>query len=374
MKSKLGLVMTGGGARAAYQVGVVRAIYEILRKDQNLFDVITGNSAGAINSTYLAANAKDWDVATNNLMALWKRIKPQNIYDLRARTISELGMKWLGGTMLGGLTSKGSDINHVLDTEPLRKLLKREIEFHHIQQNLSDNSLHGVALSTTNYNSGSNVVFYQGSHEISDWSRSDRFSVREDLNLDHLMASAAIPFFFPPIKVGMSYYGDGCIRQTTPLSPAIHLGSDKIIAIGVRYPHNQQRMQDLAFSPFKNPSIGQITGVMMNAIFLDSLEADVERMVKINELILNGHHKEFKSIPIFTVRPSRDLGKMTEKLNEELPATLRYLLKGIGVSDNEGLDLLSYLAFDQSYTVPLMELGYDDTYKAKNQLQDFIGA
>jgi NTE family protein len=373
MKSKLGLVMTGGGARAAYQVGVVRAIYEILKKDQHLFDIITGNSAGAINSTYLAANAKDWDVATTNLMALWKRIKPQNIYDLRARTISELGMKWLGGTMLGGLTSKGSDINHVLDTAPLRKLLSREIEFHHIQQNLADNSLHGVALSTTNYNSGSNVIFYQGSNDISDWARSDRFSVREDLNLDHLMASAAIPFFFPPIKVGESYYGDGCIRQTTPLSPAIHLGADKIIAIGVRYPHNQQRMQDLAFSPFKNPSIGQITGVMMNAIFLDSLEADVERMLKINELILDGHHKEFKSIPIFTVRPTRDLGKMTEKLNEELPATLRYLLKGIGVSDKEGLDLLSYLAFDQSYTVPLMELGYEDTYKVKNQLIDFIG-
>lgn len=373
MKSKLGLVMTGGGARAAYQVGVVRAIYEILKKDQNLFDVITGNSAGAINSTYLAANAKDWDVATANLMALWKRIKPQNIYDLRARTVSELGMKWLSGTFLGGLTSKGSEINHLLDTEPLRKLLKREIEFHHIQQNLSDNSLHGVALSTTNYNSGSNVIFFQGSHEINNWSRSDRFSVREDLNLDHLMASAAIPFFFPPVKVRESFYGDGCIRQTTPLSPAIHLGADKIIAIGVRHPHNQQRMQDLAFSPFKNPSIGQITGIMMNAIFLDSLEADVERMVKINELIREGQHKEFKSIPILTIRPSRDLGKMTEKLTEELPPTLRYLLKGIGVSEKEGLDLLSYLAFDQSYTVPLMELGYDDTYKIKSQIEDFSG-
>lgn len=371
MNSKLGLVMTGGGARAAYQVGVVRAIYEILKKDSHLFDVITGNSAGAINSTYLAAHAKDWDVATINLMALWKRIKPQNVYDLRARTISELGMKWLAGTLLGGMTSTGSHVNHFLDTEPLRKLLNREIEFHHIQQNLEDQTLHGVALSTTNYNSGSNVIFYQGNVEISDWARSDRFSARQELNIDHLMASAAIPFFFPPIKVGDSYYGDGCIRQTTPLSPAIHLGANKIIAIGVRYPHNQQRMQDLAFSPYKNPTLGQITGVMMNAIFLDSLEADVERMQKINTLIKEGHRDEFKVIPILMLRPSRDLGKMTEKLTAELPPTLRYLLKGIGVSDKEGLDLLSYLAFDQSYTVPLMELGYEDTIKLKSEIQDF---
>lgn len=374
MKSKLGLVMTGGGARAAYQVGVVRAIYEILRKDDHLFDVITGNSAGAINSTYLASNAKDWDTATMNLMDLWKRIKPQNVYDLRARTVTELGMKWLGGTVLGGLTPKGSMVNHLLDTTPLSKLLKREIDFKQIQKNIEEGTLHGVALSTTNYNSGSNVIFYQGSTDISDWSRSDRFSSRQELNIDHLMASSAIPFFFPPIKVGDSFYGDGCIRQTTPLSPAIHLGADKVIAIGIRYPHNQQRMQDLAFSPFGNPTIGQITGVMMNAIFLDSLESDVERMMKINGLIREGHREEFKSIPILMLRPSRDLGKMTEKLTEELPPTLRYLLKGIGVSENEGLDLLSYLAFDKCYTVPLMDLGFEDTMKLKSQIEDFIGA
>lgn len=374
MHPRLGLVMTGGGARAAYQVGVTRALYEISGKEKHLFDIITGNSAGAINSIYLAANAQDWDVGTHNLMSLWKKIKPQHVFDLRARTVSELGLKWLGGTVLGGLTQKGSNVNHLLDTEPLRKMLNREIDFYHIQDNIKKGFLRGVSLSTTNYNSGSSVIFYQGTEDIKDWSRTDRFSVRQDLSLDHLMASASIPFFFPPIKVGMSFYGDGCIRQTTPLSPAIHLGAKKIVAVGVRYPHNQQRMQDLAFSPFANPTIGQISGVMMNAIFLDSLEADVERMSRINELIAAGTPEHFKSIPILTIRPSRDLGKMTEKLNEELPATLRYLLKGIGVSDKEGLDLLSYLAFDASYTVPLMELGYEDTFKVKEEVLKFIDA
>ena len=374
MDKKLGLVMTGGGARAAYQVGVVRAFYEIMKKDEKLFDVITGNSAGAINASYLASNAANWDIATTNLMDLWKNLKPQNIYDLRIRSISELGAKWLGGTVFGGLTPKGSHVNHLLDTDPLRKLLLRELDFKQIKQNIADNLLRGFALSSTNYNSGSNVVFYQGANDIQNWARSDRFSVRVDLEVEHIMASSAIPFFFPPIKVGESYYGDGCIRQTTPLSPAIHLGAEKIIAIGVRYPHNQQRMQDLAMSPFKNPTIGQITGVMMNAVFLDSLEADVERMTKINSLIKEGHKEEFKAIPILMLRPSKDLGKMTERLNEELPPMLRYLLKGIGVSDKEGLDLLSYLAFDHSYTVPLMELGYEDTLKKRSEIEDFIAS
>jgi NTE family protein len=374
MIQNLGLVMTGGGARAAYQVGVVRALYEVLKNESSFFDIITGNSAGAINSTYLASNAKDWDMATNNLVDLWKRLKPQHVYDLRARTVTGLGVKWLGGAVFGGLTPTGSHINHLLDTAPLRRLLTREVDFEDIKKNIQDKTLRGVALSTTNYNSGSNVVFFQGASDISDWSRSDRFSLREDLNIDHLMASAAIPFFFPPIKVGESYYGDGCVRQTTPLSPAIHLGAKKIIAIGVRYPHNQKRMQDLALSPFNDPTIGQISGVMMNAVFLDSLESDVERMMKINSLIREGRHDEFKAIPILMLRPSRDLGRMTEKLNEELPPTLRYLLKGIGVSDKEGLDLLSYLAFDKSYTVPLMELGYEDTIKKRDEIQDFIGA
>jgi NTE family protein len=374
MESKLALVMTGGGARAAYQVGVTRALYEITRKKQGLFDIITGNSAGAINATYLAANAQDWNLATDQLMTLWKNLVPQVIYDLRARSITEIGLKWLSGTVFGGLTEKGTQVNHLLDTTPLRKLIQREIDFSQINHNIHQGILRGVALSTTNYNSGSNVIFYQGSNEVRDWSRSDRFSMRCDLTIDQLMASAAIPFFFPPIKVGESYYGDGCIRQTTPLSPAIHLGAQKIIAVGIRYPHHQARMRDMAMASIPNPTIGQITGVLMNAIFLDSLEADVERMNKINDLIKQGTPEHFKSIPIYVIRPSRDLGKMTEKLDQQLPPILRYLLKGIGVSGKEGLDLLSYLAFDSSYTQPLVELGHEDTIRQKDDILRFIDA
>jgi len=374
MNKKIGLVMTGGGARSAYQVGATRALYEITKRTEKLFEVITGNSAGAINSTYLASNAENWDVATSNLIDLWKKLKTNNVYDLSGRTISNIGLKWVSGTVLGGMTHKGSNINYFLDTEPLRKLASREINFDHIENNIQSGHLHGVALSTTNYFSGSNVVFFEGQPTIKDWARSDRFSYRTKLNIDHLMASSAIPFFFPPVKIGESFFGDGCIRQTTPLSPAIHLGAQKIIAVGVRYPHSGSRMQDLTFAPNPNPTFGQITGVMMNSIFMDSLESDVERLMRVNELIQEGQHRELSTIPILMLRPSRDLGKMTERLSTELPASLRYLLKGIGVSDHEGLDLLSYLAFDKSYTHQLIELGYDDTMRNKDEVLKFIDA
>lgn len=372
MNKKYGLVMTGGGARAAYQVGVTRALYEIADKKKNLFDVITGNSAGAINSTYLAANTENWDVATHNLSELWMRITPQNIYDLRTKKISDIGLRLISGTVLGGLTAKGSSINHLLDTSPLRKLAEREVDFKHIQANIDRGNLHGIALSATNYNSGSNVVFYQGKESIKDWTRSDRFSYRTELTVQHMMASAAIPFFFPPVEIGLSHFGDGCIRQTTPLSPAIHLGADKLIAVGVRHAHDKEKMRHMAFSHFPNPTMGQVAGVMLNALFMDSLESDVERLLRTNELIAEGAHPELKPIPILMIRPSKDLGKMTANLSDELPPILRYLLKGIGVSDTEGLDLLSYLAFDVSYTKPLIELGYEDTFKMKDEVLRFF--
>lgn len=371
MSKRTGLVMTGGGARAAYQVGSVRALYEILGKKSRLFDVISGNSAGAINSTYLGANCENWDVATRNLYELWIRVKPQNVYDLRSRTISDLGLKWIGGTVLGGLTPKGSSINHLLDTSPLKALAEREIDFTHISKNVNEKNLYGISLSTTNYNTGTNVVWYEGDPEIKDWARSDRFSSRTLLRVQHLMASSAIPFFFPPVQIGHSFYGDGCIRQTTPLSPAIHLGAQKLIAVGVRHPHHRDKMKNLAFAQFPDPTMGQVAGIMLNAIFLDSLDADVERLLRINELIREGAHPELKTVPILLIRPSRDLGKMTSDIVPHLPPMLRYLLKGIGVTNTEGLDLLSYLAFDESYTKPLMELGYEDTFKMKDEILRF---
>lgn len=186
------------------------------------------------------------------------------------------------------------------------------------------------------------------------------------------MASAAIPIFFPPIKINDSYFGDGCIRQTTPLSPSIHLGADKILAIGIRHPREREKVKTMSFAAIPEPTMGQISGIMLNAIFLDSLDSDIERLTATNKLIAEGENQNLKAIPIHTIRPSKDLGEMSTDISSELPGVLRYLLKGIGVSGNEGLDLLSYLAFDKSYTKPLIELGYEDTYRYKKDIIEFF--
>ena len=377
--ARLGIVLTGGGARAAYQVGVLRGLYEIMRKDKDLFQIVTGNSAGAINAIYLAAHAHDWDVATAQLWDLWKDLRPQDIFELDALSISKIGSRWLSGAMLGGLKPNGTSINHLLDTSPLRSLIESEIDFVALNQSIKQGTPQGFAVSTTNLYSGSSIVFHQSAHPIEEWARSDRFSMPAEITSDHIMASSAIPLFFPPVQIADSWYGDGCVRQTTPLSPAIHLGAEKIIAIGIRAPHPHERMRAKALAPNKNPTIGQIAGILMNAVFLDALEGDVERLSRINHTLYHvdeqkraEYFNNLRPVPILMLRPSQDLGAMTAQLGKELPPTLRYLLKGIGVSGNEGLDLLSYLAFDKSYSRPLMSLGLQDTLARSEEIKRFL--
>jgi NTE family protein len=375
----LGIVLTGGGARAAYQVGALRALYEIIGEDKNLFEIVTGNSAGAINAIYLAANAQDWDIATGQLWDLWKNIRPQDIFDLGPVSVGKLGSRWLTGTVLGGLKPEGTSVNHLLDTGPLRHLIESEVDFDALNKSIANGTPSGFAISTTNLYSGSSVVFHKSQAPVEEWVRTDRFSHPSEIISDHIMASSAIPMFFPPIKIGESWYADGCVRQTTPLSPAIHLGAKKIIAIGIRAPHAGEQMQMKAFAPGKNPTIGQIAGVLMNAVFLDALESDVERLSRINQTLFHldeQKREEFfhnlRPMPILMLRPSQDLGAMTAQMSKELPTMLRYLLKGIGVSGNEGLDLLSYLAFDKTYSVPLMNLGFQDTMVRKDEIKRFL--
>jgi NTE family protein len=372
MENKLAIVLNGGGARGSYQAGALRALYEIIKKDQNLFDIITGNSAGAINAIFLANNARDWGGSTQYLIDLWKRIKPEDVFDISHYTMSRIGTRWMKGTIFRD-TSPGDPYNGILNTDPLRKLLLREVDFKELHNLIEEKFISAVALTATNYYSGSSVVFFDGEKNIPEWSKSDRFSIRTELNADHVMGSSAIPLFFPPVKIGHSYYGDGCIRQVTPLSPAIHLGATKLITIGIRSRRTQEVIKELSLKANPPPQISQVGGVIMNAIFLDSLDADVERLEKMNIMVaIMGKHSPWRHIPILSLNPSRDLGAMTKKLNDEMPKFLRYFLSSIGVTGQSGLDLLSYLAFDSSYTLQVTELGYDDTMARKNEILSFI--
>ena len=369
MREQLGLVLNGGGARASYQAGAVRAIYEIIKKDQNLFDIVTGNSAGAMNATFLSSAARDWGGATQYLLDFWQRINPEDVFDMDH--FMKIGSNLLKDTIFRSTNKE--NLNYILNTTPLRKLLTREIDFPEIRLLIESKLISSVALSTTNYYSGASVVFFDGDKKIPLWSKPSRFSIREELGVDHVMASSAIPLFFPPAKIKDSYYGDGCIRQTTPLSPAIHLGATKLIAIGIRAPRSLSEIVETSLAPNPSPLLSQIGGVMMNAIFLDSLEADLEMLEKMNKMVkMVGIKSSHREIPILSLIPSRDLGAMTEKLNEKMPTLLRFFLKSIGITGKSGLDLLSYLAFDSSYTKQVVELGYEDTMKRKNEIINFI--
>lgn len=371
MQNRIGIVLAGGGARGSYQAGALRALYEIIKKDHRLFDIITGNSVGAINTVALATNARDWGSGTQYLVDLWNRIRVEDVFDIDTATISSLGLRWVS-TILGA-EGASNPFNHLLSTNPLRNLLLREIDFKEIHQLIEDKLLTAISLSTTNYYSGSNVIFFDGEQSIGTWENIDRFAIRTRLEIEHVMSSSAIPVFFPPIRIKDSYYGDGCIRQTTPLSPAIHLGATKIIAIGIRNQFSSEKIHEIITMPNPNPTMGQVAGVLMNAIFLDSMNTDVERLQKMNTLAQSGGNiYHWKYIPLLSLRPSKDLGILTEKMGKELPKLLRYLFRGIGVSGKTGLDLLSYLAFDSKYTAEVVELGYNDTIERKEEILKFI--
>lgn len=372
MHNKLAVVLNGGGARACYQAGALRALYEIIKKDQNLFDIITGNSAGAINASFLASSARDWGTATQYLSDFWKRIYPENVFDMGHFTVKKIGTNWLKDSLFNA-PSRDTMFNSILNTAPLKKLLIREIDFPEIRLLIQSKLLSSIALSATNYYSGASVVFFDGDKDIKEWAKPERFSKREEITIDHVMASSAIPLFFPPAQIKQSYYGDGCIRQNTPLSPAIHLGASKIIAIGIKDARQTKQTMELTLHSNPVPQLSQISGVMMDAIFLDSMDADLERVEKMNILVrIMGDRSPKKYIPTLSLNPSKDLGAMTEKLEETMPTFLRYFLKSVGISGKYGLDLLSYLAFDSSYTKEVVELGYEDTMKRKIEILSFV--
>jgi NTE family protein len=374
-----GLVLTGGGARSAYQVGAVRALAEITGPGPLPFDVLAGISAGAINAVVLGTGADDFLSVTERLRDTWSSLTPEQVYRTGALKMARIGSRWLRDLSAGGLIGK-SGINYLLDSSPLRRLLESAIPIGRMRRHLRSGRLRGVAVSATNYHTGSGVTFFEGAADVEPWTRSTRIGVRARITVDHVMASAAIPIFFPPVRVDGTFYGDGCVRMSHPLSPAIHLGAERLLAISVRHlraPGETARRE--AREKTDELPLSEIAGVLLNAVFLDAVDADYERLQRINKTLaliprerLNARDVDLRPVPAMVLRPSQDLGKLAGDEYERFPLMLRYMLKGIGATGNAGEDLLSYLAFEPIYVRRVMELGYADTMARRAEIEEFL--
>lgn len=374
-KKKTGLILSGGGARAAYQVGVLKAIHKILPKNSaNPYDIIAGTSAGAINGVALASYAENHHIGLRHLERIWTGFSPEQIYrtDLFG-VISTLAR--LTRTTLIGRKYKNDRVS-LLDNAPLRSLLNKVIKFDNIQKAIDNGALHAMCVTGSGLNSGESVSFFQGHYSITNWQRHRRIGYRSRVSIDHLMASSAIPMIFPSVKINHEYYADGAVRQLAPISPALHLGAEKILVIGVS--GEAHKRKDNHYDP-DYPTPAKVMGHMLNAAFLDSIETDVERLQRINrtvsiipENIRNKNPMELKHIDLLEINPSRSMDEIAGRHVNELPKTIRMALGGSGNTSRNGTGILSYLLFSQGFCQELIELGYNDGLDRKEEIEAFF--
>lgn len=371
---KTGLVLPGGGARGAFQVGVLKALAELLpARAANPFPVISGTSAGAINSVVLASKSRHFRVAVAELERVWGHFQSGQVFRTDSLTMLKSSLHWFSAIVLGGFVVGMP--KSLLDNAPLRALLSRNIRFPRIQAAIDAGDLHAVAVTAAGYSSARSTTFFQGEPGYTPWSRTRRVGISRQLHLDHLMASIAVPMIFPPVCIDGEYFGDGAMRQATPLSPAIHLGADRILVIGVR----DEAGDVVTDEPAQFPNFVQIAGYMLDTLFIDGLYSDLERMTRINQLIdsvppesRRGILKKMRPIDTMMIVPSKDLRALAYEHRASMPLPLRILLRGIRGQNRPENRLLSFLLFEQSYTRALIDLGYADAMRVKDQLVDFV--
>ena len=372
--NELALVMTGGGARGAYQVGLLRCLAR--RFPDVEIPIITGVSAGAVNAVHLAAHHGTLEQAADELTALWCELTPDQVFRTDAPHLAWMVTRWAAQLVSGGLLPP-PEIKALLDTAPLREYLTEamaiiEGEITGIDYNLHRGTLKAVAISATSYTTGQNVVFVQG-RDIELWERPNRKSVQTKLRVDHVMASSALPGFFPAVKVGEEYYGDGGIRLTAPLSPALHLGAGRILAVSTRYDRSREEADEAEITGYPSPA--RILGVLTNAIFLETLDNDARRLERMNRLIddLPEDEREgLRQVDMTIVRPSRDLAKMARDFEPRLPKGIRFLSRGIGATRSGSPDALAMMMFQPDYTRALVELGEKDAESHLDEIADLL--
>ena len=374
-KPRIGLILTGGGARAAYQVGFLRAISHMLpRGTPNPFQIICGTSAGAVNAAALAADATNFHRAVRRLMLVWKYFHADQVYRSDVAGVIGTGGKWLAALLLGGLGKNNP--TSLLDNAPLAQLLRRHLDFPGIRKSIEAGALYALSVTASGYTSGQSVSFFQGVPGLAGWQRARRIGVPEMIDIDHLMASSALPFIFPAVPLRREFFGDGSMRQIAPISPALHLGADRVIVIGVGRQAGSQteRVRTIAY-----PSLAQIAGHALNSIFLDSLEVDIERLQRINKTIRlisqedrSRHDVQLREVDVLVISPSEEIDRMAARHLHQLPRSIRFLLRGLGATRTGGATLTSYLLFEPAYCRALIALGYKDTMARRDELLRFI--
>jgi NTE family protein len=373
---QVAVVMTGGGARVAYQVGVMRALTELLPGHRACpFPIICGTSAGAVNAAVLAADAHNFRRGVRRLMTVWKNIHVDDVY--RADMGGALGnsTRWIWTLLTRGAFAE-KPIS-LLDNSPLSHLIARDLDFSAIARNIDAGYLTAFSVTCSGYSSGESVTFYQGRPGLSDWTRARRIGVAMPITQEHLLASSALPFIFPPVRINHEFFGDGSMRQIAPVSPALHLGADKLLVIGVG---RQLGTQARRITTIRSPSIAQIAGHALNSIFLDTLEVDLERLQRINRTlefipqdILDRARYPLRRVEVRVISPSVDLERLALAHADELPRAIRLLLGTIGGLKRNASTLLSYLLFERGYCRALIRLGYSDTMARKDELTAFLG-
>ena len=384
-----GLVLTGGGARAAYQVGVLKAIAQIRRESDaprgNPFPVIAGTSAGAINSTALACHSHDFDAAVRRLVYVWRHFHADQVYRADSIGVIRAGAGWLTMMSIGWVIARWRRARprSLLDNRPLETLLARLIDTDCLPQRMADGHLHALAVTASSYGSGMHVTFYDAVKHIVPWTRSQRLAVRGRITAQHLMATSAIPFVFPAASLEIEghseYFGDGSMRQSAPTSPAVHLGAQRILVTGAG---RMQEPPGVRAGSSEYPSLAQIAGHALSNIFLDALAVDVERLQRINSTLSllppeARSSTSLRPIDVLLIAPSQRIDDIAARHIGNLPAAVRALLRGVGVSgrgdEARGAALASYLLFEAPFTRELIALGEADTMARRDEVLAFFG-
>lgn len=376
-RGELALVMSGGGARAAYQVGFLRTL--VRRRPLLAVPILTGVSAGAINAAYLAAHPASLPIKVENLARLWSHLETERVFRTGALGLLGHVSRWGFGLLSGGrfkVRRRG-----MVDTQPLRELLTELLAaapdgtLPGIEENLQRGVIRALAITSSSYSTGQSITWVQG-REIELWERAHRRSSIARIGVDHIMGSAALPLLFPAALVGTGYYGDGGMRLTAPFSPAIHLGAQRLLAISTRYARSSQEADERVVTDYPPPA--QVAGVLLNAIFLDLFDADALRLERINDMLAllppeRSAELGLRHIQLLVMRPSRDLGKLANDYEPRLPRTFRFLTRGFGTRETRSNDLLSLLMFQPDYLRRLIELGEHDAEVGWSRIEAFLG-